>query len=202
MKQHNIDDQTKVKRRDVLKATVLMMGGMALTTSATSIILNACAATAGEDWTPEFFTKGQINLIAEVAERIIPRTDTPGAKDALVHRVIDESVKSNLSVEEQTGIVESLKLFDQKSQESFQKEFVDCSDEQKDAILTDMANEAMNQMNSENKSPHIFTEVRSIVIGTYMSSEIAAKEVLVYDPIPGEYQGCIDFSDVGGVWAL
>ncbi len=32
--------------------------------------------------------------------------------------------------------------------------------------------------------------------------EFIGKNVLNYDPVPGPYQGCIPFTDVGKVWSL
>ena len=37
--------------------------------------------------------------------------------------------------------------------------------------------------------------------GFFTSKEIGTK-VLIYDPIPGEYKGCIPLADVGGTWTL
>jgi len=44
---------------------------------------------------PGFFNKEEFETLGELVELIIPRTDTPGAKDAGVHFLIDERVPNN-----------------------------------------------------------------------------------------------------------
>ena len=77
--------------------------------------------------------------------------------------------------------------------------FVDITDEQKDSLLQDLAKEARDH---SGESPHIFTVIREMTVFGYFTSEVGAKECLVYDPIPTEYKGCIDYSEVNGTWAL
>lgn len=40
-------------------------------------------------YSPKVFSAGELDLIRDIAETIIPRTDTPGAADARVHLSID-----------------------------------------------------------------------------------------------------------------
>jgi hypothetical protein len=42
---------------------------------------------------PRFFTDQEFALLAVLVDLIIPRTDTPGARDAKVHHIIDGSVR-------------------------------------------------------------------------------------------------------------
>jgi len=43
----------------------------------------------GAVWEPRFFNAREAELVAELVERIIPETDTPGARGAHVHQYID-----------------------------------------------------------------------------------------------------------------
>ena len=80
-----------MKRREVIKRTALLMGGVV---SAPAIlgILKGCTAKPGVEWNPEFITQDQAYVITEMAEIIIPKTDTPGAKEAGVPAFIGQMV--------------------------------------------------------------------------------------------------------------
>ena len=187
-----------MERRDILKASAIFLG-YGLISGASVAVLNGCKADKSVDWLPSFFTEDQIGVLAEAAERIIPKTDTPGAKDALVHRYIDEAVKNNFKKEDQDRFREGVGVFDLKSQEMFNKKFVDISDEQKDQILQNLVDASKNK-NDSNRD--VFPTLKSLVVAGFFTSEIGATKALIYDPIPGSYQGCIPFSEVGGVHSL
>ena len=46
------------------------------------------------------------------------------------------------------------------------------------------------------------TTLKNLVVTGYFTSEVGAKQALIFDPVPGPYKGCIDFSEVKGVYAL
>ena len=52
-------------------------------------IVKAVAQDDAPQWEPQFFTAAQAEATARLCEAIIPRTDTPGARDARVHEFID-----------------------------------------------------------------------------------------------------------------
>lgn len=189
-----------MERRDILKASAIFLG-YSLVGGASIAVLNGCKADKKEDWVPSFFTTDQIDVLAEAAERIIPKTDTPGAKDAFVHRYIDEAVKNNYKEEDQEKFKDGIALFDVLSQEQFNKKFVEISDKEKDQILQRMVDASKNK-NESGLVGQIFPQLKSLVVAGFFTSEIGATKVLIYDPIPGPFQGCIPFSDVGGVYSL
>lgn len=186
-----------MKRRDILKTTAIFTG-YALSAGTIAAVMNGCKADPIETWKPLFFTGDQNSLIAEVAERIIPKTDTPGAKDALVHRYIDEAVRSNFEAEDQEKFKLGLNMFNSIAQEKHGKSFAEIDDTQKDAVLQMMADD--HKKNPEEE--HIFTAMRQLVVAGFVSSEVGATQFLKYDPIPTEWIGCYDYDKVGAAWAL
>lgn len=186
-----------MNRRDILKASAIFLG-YGLVGGASVAVMNGCKADTSVDWMPSFFTQEQIDVIAEAAERIIPKTDTPGAKEALVHRYIDEAVKNNFKKEEQDQALQIVGVFDKLAQEKHQKNFVKLSDEDKDGILQVLADAAKEE---EGELKDVFRPLKSLVVTGYFTSEIGATQALIHDPIPGPYQGCIPLADVGGVYS-
>ena len=87
-------------RREALKRTAWIMGG-AVSAPAIMGILKGCAAKPTIDWTPVFLSSDQGALVSQVAEIIIPKTDTPGAKDVGVPGFIDQILKECYKKEDQ-----------------------------------------------------------------------------------------------------
>jgi gluconate 2-dehydrogenase gamma chain len=67
-----------MKRRDILKlGAVLPVAGLA-------------QAPKSAGWTPSFFNAHQNDTITDFSDLVIPSTDTPGAKEAMVNRYLDK----------------------------------------------------------------------------------------------------------------
>jgi len=189
-----------MERRDILKASAIFLG-YSLVGGVSVAVLNGCKADESDNWVPTFFTKEEIDVLAEAAERIIPKTDTPGAKEAFVHRYIDEAVKNNFKKVDQDKFKEGVAVFDLRAKDMFSKKFVDISDEEKDQILQGLVDASKNEEESSSVKD-VFPTLKSLVVGGYFTSEAGATQALIYDPIPGPFQGCIPLSDVGGQYAL
>jgi hypothetical protein len=61
------------------------------------IVLTAAAAPAAAA-DPKFFSGPELELAARLADVILPRTATPGARDAQVHILLDERCAANAAI--------------------------------------------------------------------------------------------------------
>ncbi len=190
-----------MNRREALKNTTLIAGYTFLVGAGLSTV-SSCKVDSTPTWVPDFLTQEQVDLVAEIAERIIPKTDTPGAKEAMVHRFIDANVRDNFTIEQQGMFAEALKIFDVKAQESHQKNFVSITDDEKDGILKALHQESIAYAESNPGEPHVFPVMKDMTSFGYFTSEVGATQFLKFDPIPGEFIGCVPLSEVGGTWAL
>ena len=112
-----------MNRRDAIKRTAMIMG-YAVSASAVMGVLNGCKAEPNKvGWQPAFFDKDQIKLVAEMAEQILPATDTPGAKEVLVHQFMDSMLKSCYKPAAQQRFLEGLKGFSDECQTTYKKPF-------------------------------------------------------------------------------
>ncbi len=199
-------------RREALKV-ISMLTGYAITAGAASSFLAGCkadpkatpgtstiATNSGSIDTPykSVFSSDQMALITEVSERIIPKTDTPGAKDAGVSAYIDQTVSLFYKDQDKKRFIDKLASFNKIANDKYKKNFVQLTDENKDDVLKIMVSE----WKQNDKEHHIFKEMRDLTVTGYCTSDIGAKKLLVYDPVPGPYQGCIDRSTVKGVYSL
>src|SRR5204862_2348966 len=82
--------QETIDRREALRRAALLLGG-ALAAPTVAGVLAGCQAARVPDgaWAPRALSRAQAELVAAMAEHILPETDTPGARAAGVHRFID-----------------------------------------------------------------------------------------------------------------
>lgn len=92
-----------MNRRDSLKGLGLLVGGDLLATNTVADFLQTAAPIkAGNSrGRPRLLSARQAVLLQELVEVIIPKTDTPGAKEALTHVFIDLYVKDCYPKEQQ-----------------------------------------------------------------------------------------------------
>ena len=90
----NTPKDLPLNRREVLKTLTLIIG-YTLTAGSTAAFLAGCKAepSIGNLASNSILTNDQLSLLAEACERILPKTNTPGAKDAHVAEYIANALK-------------------------------------------------------------------------------------------------------------
>lgn len=191
-------------RREALRRTALLMGG-ALSAPAIMGVLNGCTAKPTIDWKPEFLSNDQGILISQIAEIIIPKTDTPGAKDVGVPAFIDSMLKDVYSKEEQQRYLDGLKSFDEQAKAQYGESFIELDEEDQDAFVRKVHNEAIEASRTiDPKPPRPFILMtKELTMLGFFTSEAGATQVLQYLPVPGAYKGCVPLSEAGNgkTWA-
>lgn len=176
-----------IKRREAIKKTSLILGVGTLAPSLVSGILSGCKADKHREWTPQALSEANLSLVKAWIDIIIPETDTPSATQLLVHRFIDAMIEEFLIQEDINMIEGGLK---QLSDQDFGK----ATGQQKIKMVSEMSN--------DDRWRPFFLLMKSMTLLGYFTTEIGATEVLSYDPVPGNYEGCIPIEKYGGkVWA-
>lgn len=192
-----------IDRREALRKTALLMGA-AVSASALSGILQGCKAAPELTYTPSFFTEDQARIVMEVAEIIIPKTDTPGAKDAGVPGFIDVMLKDCYKKEDQDRFIAGLTAFDEEAKKAYGDSFIYCKPEQQVELVTKTHAAALTEAkeNNEAKRPFILMAKELTLLG-FFTSEPGATQVLQYVAVPGSYKGCISLAEAGNgkTWA-
>lgn len=144
------------------------------------------------------FSAEEIAFFDEVAEVIIPATDTPGAKDAEVGKFMSIFVSDCYDKAQQDSFRASIELLKAYAQDAYDKPFLELDDSQRLAFIEDLARLARNQAaaakEGEEPEPHWFTPIHQLVLFGFFTSEKGATEVLRYEPVPGEYIGDLDYN--------
>ena len=178
-------DTTIINRREAIRRAALLAGvavapawlgvvGGAQTPAAKTYLAPALAAT-----------------LAAAAERIIPRTDIPGAADVGVPAFIDRLYGEFMTPAEQQLLTQGLQEIDAAAKSSNGAGFATLTAQQQDTVLRGIATA------QQGKEPTSFGLLRSATILGYFTSEEVGRNVLHYDPVPGAYNGCVPIDQVG-----
>lgn len=126
-------------------------------------------------------------MLAELCEAIVPKTETPGAKDLSAHLFVLMMIDECSNKEQQDAFMNGMRLFNDFTQQMISKQFIDASKEERIRLLN-----AVSTIKDE-KSPVLsfFNEVKKRTIQAYTSSEYFLTKVQVYELIPGRYHGCV-----------
>ena len=192
-----------IDRREALRKTAMMMGA-AISASAFAGLMQGCKTTPELTYVPQFFSEDQGRIVMEVAEIIIPKTDTPGAKDVGVPGFIDIMLKDCYKKEDQDRFLAGLTAFDEEAKKAYGDSFIYCKPEQQVELVkkTHDAAVAEAKENREAKRPFILMTKELTLLG-FFTSEPGATQVLQYEAVPGSYKGCLPLSEAGNgkTWA-
>ena len=187
-----------MNRRDYIKNTATMLG-ISLVGVSMSEILVSCKENAKLNWKPVFFDNNQAALVAEVAETILPKTKTPGAKEMAVPQFIDKMVKDTMDEGAQKDLLESLGEFEDEVDKKFGKSFLELTQAQRTEFLTEMDKNKPRSgvgmwgiaLEKEAPKPTFFKIIKGLTLFGFYTSEEIGRNVLAYDPVPGEYIPCM-----------
>ncbi|MEJ1097030.1 MULTISPECIES: gluconate 2-dehydrogenase subunit 3 family protein [unclassified Pseudoxanthomonas] len=200
--------KTDINRREAIRRVALLMGG-AVSAPAILGVLSGCSAEPDTDaagkkteWKPVFLTQAQVALVAEVAEVMIPRTDTPGAKDVGVPAFVDKMMKDVYPKDDQTHFLSGLADFEAQAKREHGRAFLELEPAQRAALVKQLHDPAVEEEReatlplSERRRPFILMMKELTMLGYFMS-EPGATQVLQYRPVPGAYHACVPLKQAG-----
>jgi gluconate 2-dehydrogenase gamma chain len=190
-----------MNRREAIERTALILG-YAISAPAMMGILNGCKATPELAFKPVFLTQEQASLVSEIAEVIIPKTDTPGAKDAGVPAFIDLMLKDVYSQEDKDKFIAGLNSFNEEAKKSAGSDFIDLDPAKQVDFFKSVHDPAVAAFKSgEIKERPFVLVVKELTCLGFFTSEPGATQVLQYEAVPGAYHGCVPLAEVGKTWA-
>jgi hypothetical protein len=197
-----------MNRREAIQQVAWLMGG-ALSAPAILGVLSGCSPKASATWKPVFLTEAQGAVVADVAELIIPRTDTPGAGDVGVPAFIDLMLKDAYPKQDQERFLGGLAALEEEAKGAHGKKFLELPWEQRMALLQkihDAAAAAERQLNlppAQLQRPFVLMMKELSMLG-YFTSKVGATQILQYVAVPGGFQACIPLAQAGNgkTWAV
>ena len=178
-----------MNRRDALKFIATVCGG---------VIYGAEAFSQGKpngNSTKKAFalSKDDYALLDEIAETIIPTTpDSPGAKAAKIGAFMGEIVGSYYKPSQQKVFSQGLVSFRERCQKETGRSFLALSDKEKHAFLLTVA---------QTPNGKYYSMYRQLTLWGYFSSETGSTQARRHAPIPGRWEGCIDYKKGEKSWS-
>lgn len=190
-----------MNRRDALSRVALLLGG---TIIGAEFFLNGCTTADKKIGQSVDFTADDIAYLDEVAETIIPATNTPGAKEAKVGTFMTVMVKDCYDEKNQKIFLEGMNKLNEASKKKYNGNgFMKITPEQRTALLTDIDKEQKEYAKNKKKDddPHYFTQMKQLTLLGFFTSEPGATKALRYVAVPGRFDACIPYKKGDKAWA-
>ena len=191
-------------RREVLRTLSLSgMGAATLPAWGQSLLAVAKAHVHAppddaQAWTPRVLSAHQDQTVIALSEAILPATDTPGAKAALVNRYVD-AVLEDADELERKEFLRGLAWVDDRSRELFGGDFLTAGLEQQTALLT-IVSSKKNRSAADQVGVEFFETLKSLTLTGYYTSEVGMRDELKDDGMMffTEFKGCTHPGHGGG----
>lgn len=177
-----------MQRRDAIKKTILLAGGIALAPELLAKALAEPAPLLGA------LPAGRLAVLAEMADTILPETDTPGAKAAAVQDFIALAVEACFPPDQRTRFWAGLEAAERQCREQTGRSF-----EEADAAARTRLFEQLEA--AAEGAPGFFQWLKELTLHGYFNSETGATQALAYDPVPGVWIPDMPVDENTKAWA-
>jgi hypothetical protein len=136
-------------------------------------------------------TAAEHAIVSQAAERIIPRTSTPGATDARVTDFIDVMLADWYDTQDRERFKTGLRELDTRARSLGAQVFVKSSERQQTEVLDALDRELHDrrQSGAQGVDDHWFAMLKFLTIWGYYSSRPGIVEELRLELMPGRYDG-------------
>jgi hypothetical protein len=164
------------------------------------------------------FSEDDLAMLDEVGETILPKTNTPGAKDAKVGAFMATMVNDCYPAADQKVFHEGIKKLNDACRDMHNVSFMKATPEQRKSLLIKLDEEAKKNAKErreydeeqikkereehekgntgferEKRSAHYFSMMKQLTISGYFTSKEGRTGALRYTPVPGAYNGDLDY---------
>jgi Gluconate 2-dehydrogenase subunit 3 len=200
-------------RRELLKMIALATGTAVI---GGEFFLAGCKNPEAGD--PMKFSEDDVSLFDEVGETILPKTKTPGAKEAKIGAYMVIMVNDCYAAEEQKTFHQGIKKLNDACREMHKESFMKATPEQRKSLLIKLDGEAKKYATDnkefdalqikkekdehekgntgfkrEKRTGHYFSMMKQLTISGFFTSKEGKQGALRFTPAPGKYVGDLDY---------
>jgi len=191
-----MSDGNDITRREAVARTALFLGGTLAASNISGVRGDAWKRAAAPAWRAGTLTADQSELVATIAEHIIPATDTPGARAAGVHRFVDVILSDYYRDDERKRFLDGLAALETRAEKDLGAPFLKATPKQQLDLLTTIDAESYPQ----SERGWFFRRMKELTLLGYYTSEQGAMAELKVNPM-GIYRGDIPYRSIGHSWA-
>lgn len=185
-----------IERREILRRAAWLLGG-AVSAPAALAILQGCsakeAAPGAPAYVPKALSEKHFAVIADIAEIMIPKTASSGARDAGVPAFIDQVLGAVYDTDSQQRFSAGCAEFITGAQAGGGKPFLEQSLLERTTYVKISLETALAEESAH--KPFILV-VRELTLLGFYTSQPGINENMEYEAVPGAYHGCVPVSQL------
>jgi hypothetical protein len=214
-----VEISSAISRREAIQRVTVLLGGVALIDGdrILAAMPDAAAQASAAVQGVGAFTAADVAFLDEVAETILPETNTPGAKAARTGAFMALMVTDAYTPGNQQIFRDGMRRIEEACQREHAVSFVLARPEQRLVLLQRLdaerqaevdAREAMRRSRAPAVSSpppdatvHYFRLIKELALLGYFTSEIGYKQAMRYIETPGRYDPCAPHKPGEKIWA-
>jgi len=173
-----------MNRRTVIKNLALIIGGAALLPSCLQEKGKSVVRLKNVD-----ISADQETLVGDIAETIIPKTNTPGAKDLLVHLFVLKMLDDCYTKQDQQDFITGIGQFTDATEKQYDKAFAELDVKSREALLLDIEKDGKDPKGTKYPAQlkTFYKVVKTQTVNGYTNSQYFMTKQVVYELIPGRW---------------
>ncbi|XXX76194.1 gluconate 2-dehydrogenase subunit 3 family protein [Sorangium sp. So ce134] len=196
------------RRRWIMAASAVLGGSVAVALAGRSMLSQPSPAASAPSPPParaprfqaKLFSPEQALLVEDLAEHILPETDSPGALSAGVPAYIEDIVLEVYDEPERRAFLQALDATGAEARAAYGRAFHECRADEREALVA-RGLEGCAPSFDTGEPWCFFQAFRALCIEGFCQSLPGATRALQYESVPGEYHGCVPLAEVGRAWA-
>ena len=183
-----------MNRRDYLRQHIYASAGLALSLGIIEFF-EGCSTKNFTDLS--LVGIEELEFLDDLAEIIIPQTDTIGAKAVGAAGKIMTYMEKNMESPIQLDFVKGLLFWKEEYNKKHKGPLNQRTEVEKVQLM-----DGIISANADSLQTPFFPMLKGFVMLAYFTSKEVAKNVLAYDPIPGGFDPCLQIGDNTRIWSI